>query len=283
MTPVQHQHQLSNTFLLHLMTPSAHQQVLESTVISQVIGSSLPWTSLLRPFTSKVHQEQIAEEPGSFEGTQQCAVEHILHVLLPQIQEQFLESVQEIPQELLFEPIEEPVVNAPIPHSVVLIEDIPVPQGQLIAEETTLNTSSTSTSSATPSVPSATPVPVIVHLSPVLQSSLRWNLFQNVIHEKQMEVDRCVFVFKREKEKLRLLEDCSCVPPHDLEVLRGHIHTCKVMAAAMGDLQACREQPGMRLKREADVRTAQRAERFGTSSAPSSPAVKKAKKRRHQK
>ena len=54
------------------------------------------------------------------------------------------------------------------------------------------------------------------------------------------------------------------------------------MAAAMRDLQACREQPGLRLKREGDVKTAQRAELFGTSSAPSSPA-KKAKKNRHPK
>ena len=47
------------------------------------------------------------------------------------------------------------------------------------------------------------------------------------------------------------------------------------MAAAMRDLQACREQPGLRLKREADVQTAERAERLGPSSAPSWPAVKK--------
>ena len=54
-------------------------------------------------------------------------------------------------------------MNAPVPHSVELIEDIPVPQEQLIAEETTLNTSSTSTSSAPPSAALA---PVIEYKAP---------------------------------------------------------------------------------------------------------------------
>ena len=58
-----------------------------------------------------------------------------------------MEGVKEIHQERLPERIEE-IVNAPVPHSVELIEDIPVLQEQLIAEETTLNTSPTSTSSA---------------------------------------------------------------------------------------------------------------------------------------
>ena len=62
---------------------------------------------------------------------------------IPQIQVQFVEGVQEIHQERLPERIEELIVNAPVPHSVELIEVIPVPQDQHIAEETTLNTRST--------------------------------------------------------------------------------------------------------------------------------------------
>ena len=46
----------------------------------------------------------------------------------------------------------------------------------------------------------------------------------------------------------------------------------------MRDLHAFREQSGLRLKREADVKTAQRAECFSVSSAPSLPAAKKAHK-----
>ena len=43
-------------------------------------------------------------------------------------------------------------------------------------------------------------------------SLLLLEFLQNITHEKQVEVDRCVPVLKREKEKLRLLEECSFVP-----------------------------------------------------------------------
>ena len=170
---------------------------------SQVVGSSPAVGEFALHVYKQVHREQIAAE-------------------------QF-ENVKEIHQEPLPERIEELIVNALIPRSVELIEDIPVPQQQLIAEETTLNTSSTSTSSATPGVPSATPVSVIeyVALAPVIELSPEelsaLKTLQNVFHEKHMEVDRYVLVLKREKEKLRLLGECSFVPPHDLEVLRRHV------------------------------------------------------------
>ena len=106
---------------------------------------------------------------------------------------------------------------------------------------------------------------------------------QNVIHEKQMEVDRCVLVLKRAKDTLRLLEECSFAPPRDLEELRRAIQASQdALAVAMRDLYAFREQSGLRLKREADVKTAQRAECFSVSSAPSSPATNKAKKGKHK-
>ena len=43
---------------------------------------------------------------------------------------------------------------------------------------------------------------------------------QNVFHEKKMEVDRGVLVSSVEKDRLRLLEECSSAPPCDLEELR---------------------------------------------------------------
>ena len=204
--------------------------------------------------------------PGSFERTQQRTVENIVHVPVSQMQDQFVEGVKEIHQERLPERIEE------------LIEDTPAP----------LNTSSTSTSSTSSGISSATQVPALEEMALALEPSpaelSALESLQNVVHEKQMEVDRCVLVLKREKEKMRLLKECSLVHPREIEEVRRHIQAGKdVMATTVRDLQACLEQPGLRLKREADVKTAQRAECFGISSAPSSPAVKKAKKSRHQK
>ena len=60
-----------------------------------------------------------------------------------------------------------------------------------------------------------------------------------------MEVDRFVRVLKRETEKLRLLEECSFVPPRELQEVRRHIQAGKdVMAVAMRDLHACRNSLG---------------------------------------
>ena len=111
---------------------------------SQVVGSFPAVNESAPPAFEQVYQEQIASDPESFERTQQRTVANIVHVPIPQIQVQFLDGVKEIHQERLPERIEELIVNAPI-------EDMPVPQEQLIAEETTLSTSSMSTSSAPPS------------------------------------------------------------------------------------------------------------------------------------
>ena len=172
---------------------------------SQVVGSFTAVNESAPPVFEQVYQEQIAADPGSFERTQQRTVENIVHVPIPQIQEQFVEGVKEIHQERLSERIEELTVNAPIPRIVELIEDIPVPQEQLIAEETTVNTSSTSTSSATPGVPSATPVSVIEYVAPApaIEPS-----------PEEFSALESLPLLKREKEKLRLLQECSFVPLH---------------------------------------------------------------------
>ena len=53
------------------------------------------------PAYKQVHQEQNPADPGSFERTQQCTVENIVHVPILQIQEQIEEGVKEIHQERL--------------------------------------------------------------------------------------------------------------------------------------------------------------------------------------
>ena len=77
-----------------------------------------------------------------------------------------------------------------------------------------------------PGVPCATPVSVIEYVAPAPATEPEelsaLEFLRNIYHEKQVEVDRCVAVHKRETEKLRLLEECSCVPPRD-EVRRGTI------------------------------------------------------------
>ena len=76
---------------------------------------------------------------------------------------------------------------------------------------------------------------------------------QNIIHEKQMEVDRGVLVLKREKNKLRLLEECSLAPPRDLEELRRAIQAGQdALAVAMRELHAFREQFGLRQEASAE-------------------------------
>ena len=210
---------------------------------SQVVGSFPSVNGSASPVYKQVHQEQIAAEQESVERVQQLTVEQIVHVPIPQIQEQIVESVQVIPRELFPERIEEQIVDIPVPPTVKDIEELvqiitqersqqrtvnqlvgapkaQVVEEQLVAEETTQFLDEPSSEE-----PSAL------------------EFLQNIIHETPVEVDRCVLVLRREKEKLRLLEECSFVPPRDLAELRRHIQTGKdAIAVAMHDLHACREQ-----------------------------------------
>ena len=64
----------------------------------------------------------------------------------------------------------------------------------------------------------------------------------NVLHEKQRRVDHCVRVLKREKEKLRGLEERGVVP-HELLSPRSHIQSGKdAMADAVRDLYERNQQ-----------------------------------------
>ena len=78
------------------------------TFASHVVGSLPP----LDEFATPVHQEQIA-------------VEQIVH---PQIQEQIVEGVMEIPQERLLEGIEEQIEDVLVPQSICSFAPTPVIQ-----------------------------------------------------------------------------------------------------------------------------------------------------------
>ena len=52
------------------------------------------------------------------------------------------------------------------------------------------------------------------------EDHLHVGMSQKVLHQKQMEVDRGVLVLKREENRIQLLEDCSSVPPCDLQEWR---------------------------------------------------------------
>ena len=67
--------------------------------------------------------EQIAAEQESLERAQQRTVEHIVHVSIPQIQEQFVEGVKEIPRKRLPERVVEQIENTPIPQRVEQIAE----------------------------------------------------------------------------------------------------------------------------------------------------------------
>ena len=67
---------------------------------SQVVGCFPSVDEVASPGYNQVHQEQIAADSESVERVQQHTVEQIVHVPIPQIQEQVVESVQVIPREL---------------------------------------------------------------------------------------------------------------------------------------------------------------------------------------
>ena len=64
---------------------------------------------------------RLCAEQESVERVQQHTVSQIIHVPIPQIQEQFVESVQVIPRELFPEQIEEQIVDIPV---LPIVEEI---------------------------------------------------------------------------------------------------------------------------------------------------------------
>ena len=159
---------------------------------SHVVGSLPP----LGEFTAPVHQERTVAKQ---KRVQQHTAEEIIHVPIPQIQEQIVEGVKEIPPERSPEQTVKQIKNAtPIP----VVEDVTPEPGF-------------SCTSTVPVVEYVAPPPVIAP-SPEELSALE--SVQNIIHERRVDVDRCVRVPKRETEKLPLLEECSFV--RELEELR---------------------------------------------------------------
>ena len=43
------------------------------------------------------------------------------------------------------------------------------------------------------------------------------NALEHALHEQQRQIDHCVRELEREKEKMRVLEECEVVPPHELQ------------------------------------------------------------------
>ena len=84
---------------------------------SQVVGSFLAVDKSASPVYIHFHQEQVVADPECVERVQQRTV----HVPILQIQEQFVESAKEIPQERLSERIEEQIEDVPIPESVCCV------------------------------------------------------------------------------------------------------------------------------------------------------------------
>ena len=179
-------------------------------------------------------------------------VQEILEVqVVEQIQEQSIEPVQAPLQEQIGDIPGPPIVEETVDLVLVLSHEHILPSMEYIAP----------TSPVTDSLPELGPAALFA-----LES------LQNIIHGKQMEVDRCFLVLKGEKDRLRLV-----APPRDLEELRRAIQTGQdALAVAMRELHAFREQSGLRLKREADVQTAQRAELLREEEV-AAPKTKKAK------
>ena len=91
---------------------------------SQVIGSLPLLDEFAATVYDQVRQEQIAAEQERVERVQQRTVEQIVHVPVPQIQEQIVDSVQVIPRELFPERIEVQIVDIPVPPIVKKIAEM---------------------------------------------------------------------------------------------------------------------------------------------------------------
>ena len=127
--------------IVHLPVPQIQEQSAVTDFVSpqismtaveapHVVGSCPLSEDFAAPMYNQVHQQQIVATVQP-----QVIVQEIPHLpVVEWIQEHIAETIEVIPQEQI----------------EVQIGDFPVPQEQLIAEVTTLNTSSTSTSSATP-------------------------------------------------------------------------------------------------------------------------------------
>ena len=83
-----------------------------------VDGSLSPLDVSAAPVYNQVRQEQIAAEQERVERVQQRTVEQTVYVPVPQIQEQIVEGVKEIPRERVLQQTVEQIENTPVPQSV---------------------------------------------------------------------------------------------------------------------------------------------------------------------
>ena len=190
-------------------------------------------TSQVPVVVQEIPEVQVVEriQEQSVEPIEAPPQEHVqLHTAI-QIVYVPVPRIQEIPQEHLPERIAEQVVPERIEEQ---IGDISVPP---IVEETV-------------DLVPVSPHDERLHLRELshhrpdeIVEAAALSVVENVLHERQRRVDHCVRVLKREKEKLRVLEERGVVPPHELQSLRSHIQSGKdAMADAMRDLYECNQQ-----------------------------------------
>ena len=117
--------------------------------------------------------------------------------VMERIHEQIVETTKEVPQERVQQRTVEQVVHVPIPQ----IQEQEIPQVVDRIQE---------------QIDEPIEVPPQEHVQAL-------SVLENVLHDRQHRFNRCVQVLKREKGRLRVLEERGVVPPHELQSLRSHI------------------------------------------------------------
>ena len=173
--------------------------------------------------------------------------EAITWLVNPQFSVTAGETSQERIQEQIVEPIEAPLREHVHLHTAIQMVHVPVPRIQEIPQEHLPERIAEQFGDI--------PVPPIVEeterlhpreLSPrpdKIVEAAALSVLENVLHERQRLVDHCVQILKREKEKLRVLEERGVVPPHEFQSRRSHIQSGKdAMADAVRDLYEWKQQ-----------------------------------------
>ena len=118
-----------------------------------------------------------------------------------------METTKEFPQERVQQRTVEQLVRVPVPQiqEQVIVQEIP----QVVER-----------------IQEQIVEPIEVPLQEHVQVS---SVLENVLHERQRRFDHCVQVLKREKEKLRVLEESGVVPPHEDAIANAvrEVYVCK--------------------------------------------------------
>ena len=161
---------------------------------SQIVGSVPSVDESASPVYNQIHQEQIATEPENVECAQQHTVEELVYVPVPQIQERSQQSTVEQTVEVPLPQGVEGTSKRAVEQIVDGLEDVDANvlghmqvkrSSEHIAEHT------------------------VDHLFPLVDEEKiddTVQLLEDVLYEKQVQVDRFVQELRRAKERLRLVE-----------------------------------------------------------------------------